>query len=143
MKHKETTDLLNNKLLQSDNIEEFIKKNQNELSSSDFCDYLYALVAERGLKNTQAIAQAQMSESYGYQLFNGRRQPSRDKVLQLALGISLTLSETNRLLMLASKSELYVRDKRDAVFMFAINKKMSVIETEKILNSQGLPSLLE
>ena len=142
MKYNETTDLLNNRLLQSNNIEEFIRNNESELSSSVFCDYLYALVAERGLKITEAITKAEMNESYGYQLFSGRRHPSRDKVIQMSIGIHLSLSETNRLLKLAGKSELYVRDKRDAVFMFVINKRLSVLETEKILISQKLTTLL-
>jgi transcriptional regulator with XRE-family HTH domain len=100
-------------------------------------------VEAKGLKISECLRNSQINESYGYQLFNGKRQPSRSKVIQLALGLSLTLEETNRLLKLAEKSELYVKDQRDAVVMFALNKKWTLYDTEALLIERGLESIIK
>lgn len=128
-----STDLLVNKLLESDNIDAFITQHKDNLKSLDFCHYLYLLAEHRSLKISEVLKRSQLSESYGYQLFNGHRLPSRDKVLQLIFGLGLDIIEANKLLKLAGKSELYVRDQRDAIILFALNKKWSLIDTETLL----------
>lgn len=138
-----STEILKNRLLQSENIEDFIETHHKNLSANTFKDYIYALIEHKGLKISEALSMAQMSESYGYQLFNGKRQPSRDKVIQLALGLGLSLSETNRLLKLSGKSELYVKEQRDAVFMFALNKKWSLFDVEELLLDRNLECLIK
>lgn len=138
-----STEILKNRLLQSENIEDFIETHHKNLSANTFKDYIYALIDHKGLKISEALNMAQMSESYGYQLFNGKRQPSRDKVIQLALGLSLSLSETNRLLKLSGKSELYVKEQRDAVFMFALNKRWSLFDVEELLLDRNLECLIK
>jgi hypothetical protein len=72
---------------------------------------------------------------------NGTRQPSRDKVLQLAFGLRLTVDEAQRLLRAADKSPLYPRLKRDAVVLFALNKSLSILETQNLLSGEGLTPL--
>lgn len=142
-KSNPSTEILKNRLLQSENIEDFIETHHKNLSANTFKDYIYALIEHKGLKISEALSMAQMSESYGYQLFNGKRQPSRDKVIQLALGLGLSLSETNRLLKLSGKSELYVKEQRDAVFMFALNKKWSLFDVEELLLDRNLECLIK
>lgn len=128
-----TTDLLVNKLLESENIDAFINQHKENLKSLDFCHYLYILAENKSLKISEVLKNSQLSESYGYQLFNGHRLPSRDKVLQLIFGLGLDINEANKLLKVAGKSELYVRDQRDAIILFAINKKWNLNDTEMLL----------
>ena len=128
-----STDLLVNKLLESENIDTFISQHKENLKSLDFCHYLYQLAEHRSLRISDVLKKAQLSESYGYQLFNGHRLPSRDKVIQLIFGLELDLQEANKLLKVAGKSELYVRDQRDAIILFALNKKWSLNDTEMLL----------
>jgi hypothetical protein len=140
---KNTTEILNNKILKSDNIEEFLEDNKNSLNNSNFCNVLYKIIEEKELSIANALKKSLINSSYGYQIFNGRRIPSRDKVIQLILGLNLSLSQGNNLLKLTEKSPLYVRNERDAIFIYAINKKMSLIETEELLIQQKCDTLLE
>lgn len=143
MKDKKSTEYLNDQLMSSTDIEYFLYNNNGDLKSSSFADALYHLLENHQLKYADVIKQAQLSESYGYQLLNGRRQPSRDKVIQLALTAHFTLKETNRLLKLAGRSELYVKDKRDAVIMFALNRQLSLLDAEDILIEQQLMPIIQ
>ena len=68
-----------------------------------------------------------------YHIFDGTKNPSRDKLIQLALGFPLTLEETQKLLRLGGYAELYVRDSRDAFLMFALEKKYDLSEVNELL----------
>ena len=68
--------------------------------------------------------------------------PSRNKILQIVFGAGFNINETNNLLKHAGKSELYVKDKRDAVLMFAINRSFKLLETEELLEKQNCKSSL-
>lgn len=140
---KTTTEILAERLINSNDIDTFLDTHKTKIDAENFHDFLYRLIESRGMKISECLKKSQINESYGYQLFNGKRQPSRTKVLQIALGIGLSLEEANRLLKLAEKSELYVKDQRDAVVMFALNKKWSLYDTEALLIERGLESIIK
>lgn len=142
MKTKNDTEMLSKKLLESKNIKAFIKAHQKDLNPSEFCHALYHLVEGQSLSLAEAMEQSHIAPSYGYQIFNGRRMPSRDKVIQFSIGLQVSLKEANRLLKLAEKSPLYVRSKRDAIFMFALNDGMDLMSTEALLLDSGCDPLL-
>lgn len=43
------------------------------------------------------IKDAGLDTTYGYQIFDGRKKPRRDKLLQLAFGFPLTIEDINTL----------------------------------------------
>ena len=89
----------------------------------------------------RVIEQSQIERTYGHQLFNGTRRPSRDKVLQLAIGMGLNVEETQKLLRAAGKSPLYPRLRRDAVILFGIRKSFSIIDVQEALAKYRLTTL--
>ena len=60
-----------------------------------------------------------IQKNYGYQIFDGSKTPSRDKVIALALAMQLTLDEANRLLHLSNNGILYPKIKRDSIYHMA------------------------
>ena len=60
-------------------------------------EYLQTLLAAHNLKRSDVIREAQLNETYGYQIFMGQRKPTRDKVLALAFAMGCTLLEAGRL----------------------------------------------
>ena len=96
---------------------------------------------QKGLSPAQVIDQSQIERTYGHQLFNGTRSPSRDKVLQLALGAGLGVPDTQKLLRAAGKSQLYPKLKRDAVILFGLQKGYSILAVQDTLSAYGLTIL--
>lgn len=135
------TEILNKRILKSDNIDDFLDNNKKNINSSKFCNVLFNIINEKNLSISKALEQSMINSSYGYQIFNGRRIPSRDKVLLLILGLNLSLKESNKLLELAEKNPLYVRNKRDAIIIFAINQELTLLETEELLLEKDCTSL--
>ncbi len=127
------TEYLINKLRESDNIKDFLKNNETVVSHDNFAVSLSKLIDLKGKSNAEVFESAQISESTGYQILSGRRLPSRDKVLKLSIAIQLDLFETNKLLRISKRGELYVKDKKDAIVIFSINNSLNITKTNELL----------
>ena len=100
-------------------------------------DYLNELLVAKRLKRSQVVRMANLNETFGYQIFTGARNPSRDKVLQIAFAMALTLRETNRALEAAGVSSLYSKDRRDAIIIFCLDRGCSLQKVNEELNRFG------
>jgi len=140
MKEKDTI-FLQDALRKSGSLEQFEEENDSELCAQSVADYLNELLIKYDGKKPEIGKRANLDEGYMYQIFNGRRNAKRDKLLQLAFGFPLTLEETQRLLRLGGYGELYVRRKRDTYLMFALEKGYDVMQTNNLLYEKGVEIL--
>lgn len=106
-------------------------------------EYLNQLLVQKGLKRVDVVHAAGINDTFGYQIFVGQRNPSRDKILQLAFALGCTLLETNRLLKAARLSELYCKDRRDAIIIFCIDRGLSLTQADEELYRFGEQTLVQ
>lgn len=111
-------------LLASPDPRSFIKGNR--IGKRVLSDYLQQLLDDHGLTRAEVVRRAGLNETYGYQIFMGQRNPSRDKVLQIAFAMGLSLKEADRLLQAAGVNELYCKNRRDAVIIFCLDRGCSL-----------------
>ena len=135
------TNTLMKRLFKAADLDTYLEGNESNLRSPDFYTLLKQACEKRNMLPAQVIECSQIERTYGHQLFNGTRRPSRDKVLQLALGLGLSVDETQRLLRAAGKSQLYPRLKRDAVILYALQKKLPILTVQENLTKYGLTLL--
>lgn len=129
------TEELLSELLSSPSIDTFVDKgNVGERSLSE---YLQQLLAEKGLKQSAVVRDAGLNNTFGYQIFKGTRRASRNKVLQIAFAMGLSLRETDRLLQAAGSNDLYCKNRRDAIIIFSIKKGYSLRKTDEELYRFG------
>ena len=112
------------------------------LQAAPVCDrtlagYLNELLAEKRLERASVVRMANLNETFGYQIFTGARHPSRNKVLQIAFAMALTLKETNRALTAAGVSVLNCKDRRDAIIIFCIDRGCSLQKVNEELYRFG------
>lgn len=138
---KKDTNYLQEELRKSGSLDKFEEENDAELCAQSVADYLNELLIKYDGKKPEIGKRANLDEGYMYQIFNGRRNAKRDKLLQLAFGFPLTLDETQRLLWLGGYGELYVRRKRDAYLMFALEKGYDVNQTNELLYDKGVETM--
>ncbi len=129
------TDELLRELLDAPDPGAFAKKHR--LTERTLSEYLQYLLVEHGLKRADVIREANLNSTFGYQIFTGQRQASRNKVLQLAFAMHLSLLETNRLLQAAKVNELYCKNRRDAIMIFCLDHGCSLQETNEELYRFG------
>jgi len=129
------------RLEKANTLKSFLKQNEDGMGLPDFPQYINSICEDQNVSAESIIKKADIDRTYGHQLFNGTRKPSRDKVILLAIAFGLDMDATQKLLLIADKPELYPRITRDAAIIFAINHKMDVQKTQEILFEQGLTLL--
>lgn len=103
--------------------------------------YLNSLLHSRGLTVQDIVLGCNLDRSYGYQLFNGTRRPTRDFLLKLAFLLGLPEAETQRLLKIAGRPPLYARSRRDAAVLYGLTHGLTAEETDALLRSLGEEAL--
>ena len=91
-----------------------------------------------------------ISKSYLYQIIPARNtppktlknNPSRNMLIAVALALRFSLDETQHLLKYAGEAELYPRTNFDAVIIFALEKKYSLVETNILLDEKNCELLI-
>ena len=111
-------------------IEDLLKK----IPNLTFVDYLDTLCEHKQISKSDIIKKTTLDRTYAYQIFNGSKIPSSDKVIQIALALSLNLHDTNNLLTLSKNKCLYPKLKRDALLILCINRGYTVLKTNELLD---------
>lgn len=106
---------------------------EQEPDQLSLTSYLHLLLERRGLSVGSVIRQCNLDRSYGYQLFNGTRRPTRDMLVALALQLEFTEEETQRLLKLAGRPVLYARNKRDAALLYSLTHRLTLAQAGELL----------
>ena len=136
-----TTDDLSQALMSEPDLDSYLRENQPFFAGQSIAELL-ALYHERTNLSKAALARkAGMSEVYLHQVFAGRRNPSRDRLLCLCVGLETSLEEAQRLLKLASYAPLYPRLKRDAIISYGIVHHMALGEINDKLFAENEKTL--
>lgn len=114
----------------------------SHMTSLSFHEQLFQLAEQRGINAAQLGQKALLSRSFSYQIFSGERIPKRDIILRIAIALSLDIPETQRLLCLASRGNLYPKIKRDSIIIFCLKNNYDIYKTDEILVSLGQQPLL-
>lgn len=138
-----TTNSLLSKIIHGRNFHKVLEANDDCFAEQSISEYLKNLCDVRGQVPEQVIKKSQIDRTYGHQIFNGTRIPSRDKLIQLAFGFGLSLDETQTLLKKAGKSMLYAKVKRDAACIYGLSHSMNMMEVQDLMASLELPLLGE
>jgi len=133
MKGKDTCKLMQ-ELKNSKQIEKFMSDNEQELQVPALHKHLNSLLQKKAYFKADFIKKSGLDRSYAYHILAGHKQPSRDKLIIMALTLELSLLEVQQLLKYAGFRELYVRDKRDGLIIYAINNKLTVLRTNELLH---------
>ena len=122
-------------LLDAPCIDSFI--DDHEFSSRSLDEYLQSLLETKHLERVRVVRMADLNETFGYQIFTGARNPSRNKVLQIAFAMALSLRETNRALSCAGVSVLDPKRRRDAIIIFCLDRGCSLQRVNEELYRLG------
>ena len=122
-------------LLEAPSIDSFIA--EHEFPSCTLAEYLQQLLEQKHLERARVVRMADLNETFGYQIFTGARNPSRNKVLQIAFAMALTLKETNRALSASGASTLNCKNRRDAIIIFCLDRGCSLQKVNEELYRFG------
>lgn len=134
--YEKDTDKLFEELKISPDVEVFLAENAGELKLP-LHQYLEKLLQKKNLSKSEVVKKINPDDKHIYHIFSGLKKPSRTKLLTIARAMDLDLKETQYLLKYGGFAILYPRDAWDAVIISAIEKNLSLVETDLLLAQLG------
>ena len=154
---KRTTEILNEiraaAKKSDDDFDKFIDGNSDEFSyNPQIGRYIKDVLRSRRqpLNVPELAALTGISRSYLYQLIPAKdtppktvkNNPDRKILLAIAVALKFSVDETQHLLKYADEPELYPRRKFDAVIIYALERRMRLVDTNILLASKQCDLLL-
>jgi len=133
-----TTDELLKTIKNSRSVKDALAANESEFIEVNLSEYLEQVLTEKNLKKAEVIEASGLAREYAYQIFSGKKLPSRKKLLQICIGMQLTIEEAQTLLKRNGFSPLYPRVKFDGVILYALEKKMTLDQANDLLYDNDL-----
>ena len=137
-----TGDLLN-KLTSTDSPEDldlYLEQIRDKYPK-DLSSYVKTILSEKSMSTADMQKKSGIDRTYIYQIMDGSKNPSRDKIIAIAIACEMTLAESQRALEIAQEGILYAKSRRDSLIIYAINKKLTIMELNALLEEHGLPVL--
>lgn len=132
MEKRKTTEELMDILQKKKSFEEYLQE-MPEFIDTDLSLYLEQILESKGLKKAEVIRRSQLDRNYAYQIFSGMRKPTRDKLLALGFGMELTVEEMQKTLKISEYPILYVKNKRDSIILFGLERQVGIGELNELL----------
>lgn len=111
------TEDLEKKLREDDEFDEkTIIENQAEAIYKVIENYM----SEKEIQRSELIRRLNLERTYGYQILNGTRLPTRIHIIKIGFVLELSLDEIQHLLKIGGKESLYARNITDARTIYAI-----------------------
>lgn len=124
-------------------LDEFVKITSTNFSDLSLPNFFQNICKEKGISKSDLIKNAAIDRTYGYQILNGTKKPSRDKLLKLCISASLDIEESNKALKLGNVGQLYPKNPRDSIIIFGINKKLNLFQIDELLFNRNFDTLID
>lgn len=134
---KTTTELLKELKRQSCSLPEYLSKHKESFVVEDIKNFWSNLIEEKKYSKSNIINKSDFSYCYFYDVINGRKMPTKDKVVRLALAMKMTVDECQQALKVSGRSALYPKIRRDSVLIYAIEQKMTIMQCNSLLEKYG------
>lgn len=118
----------------SNGLADYLKQHTVSDSGLSFASAFEDFMKKHNLKKATVIQGSNLDRTYAYQILNGTKLPSRDKVLALGISAGLSVKEIRRLLECAKTGILYSRSARDAVILYGIENHLGLMRINEMLS---------
>ncbi|ALS37723.1 transcriptional regulator with XRE-family HTH domain [Enterococcus rotai] len=142
MQEKDTDALLHS-LKKAENFQTALSETRDHTIDQTLKDYLNTWLLHKKITKSTVLKKAGITEATGYQYFDGKRNPSREKVIALAIGLDLRLEETNELMKKTGYAQLYPKHPWDAIVIYGITHHLTITEIDDLLYSESLKTFGE
>ncbi|MBQ6274180.1 MAG: helix-turn-helix transcriptional regulator [Oscillospiraceae bacterium] len=136
------TDDLRQELMESEDLSRFLSENEESFETAECGALLQRLFEAAGCSKAELARRSGMSTVYLYQIFSGRRRPSRDRILCLCFGLGCSPGTAQELLKKGAFSPLYPKNRRDAIILFALGKGLTLQEANDRLFQENEETLM-
>ena len=122
-------------------LDSFLSENKDSFNRENVTDILNEFIIKKEISKSILAKQSGISEVYLHQIFSGRRNPSRNRLICLCYGMSASFDETQELLKLCGIAQLYSSNRRDAIIIYGLVHGISLFEINDKLFSEDEETL--
>lgn len=134
---KTTAELMEELKYKDQPVQEYWEDNAPSMIEVNLKNFWSDLVRRSGMTKSDIINKSDFGYVYFYDVINGRKIPSRDKIVKLILAMHLTLDDCQAALKYCGRSILYPRVKRDSVLIYGLVHRLSIFEVSELLTANG------
>ena len=139
MKQKDTDDL-QQELTRATSLNTFLTENAENFNQDNVRALLDRLLKQKGLTKAALARRSGISEIYLHQIFAGRRNPSRSRLLCLCFGLGAAPEEAQALLKQCGLAQLYPKNRRDAIILYGLAHSAALSEiNDELFRAQEEP----
>ncbi|MCR4674928.1 MAG: hypothetical protein K5675_07945 [Lachnospiraceae bacterium] len=138
---KKTTGNLLDILKSATSIDDYFKKVEDNMINTSLAEELNNIILNKNLKTSKLFSEANIDRSYGYDILNNKKHPSRNKLLALLFAMHLSDDEVQTLLKTTGYPQLYAKDTRDSIILFAFHNNYSLDQVNDALYDMGFETL--
>lgn len=103
----------------------------------DFSAFIKEHLNRRNMTPADLSRVSGIDRIYTSQIVSGQKNPSKDYVIKIAIGLEMTLEECQRALRVAKVSDLYAKDRRDAIIIYGFAKRLNIRDLNELLEKKG------
>ena len=136
----ETNDMKES-LMSTADLDRFLAEHRSDFTQTTAADYLNLLFSRKNVTKASLAKNACMSEVYLHQVFAGKRNPSRNRLICICFGLGASLDETQEFLKHCGHAQLYAKIKRDAIVIYGLVNGLGLNEVNDKLFAENEESL--
>ena len=122
-------------------LDAFLQKNESKFTQFDPKRAWGTLTDQSALTKNEIINRSEISYAFFYDIINGRKMPSRDKVMRLALALNIAYIDCQEILKGLKHAPLSAKDRRDCILLYALEHSCTPAETSELLLQHGEEAL--
>ncbi len=118
-------------------LSDYLSKNKDIFINEDIDSFWKEMIKRKKASKSYIINEAEFSYCYFYEVINGRKAPTKDKIIRLTLSLSMSVEECQHALRISGRSSLIPVSRRDSIIIYAIEQSMSVPQCNALLSDYG------
>ncbi|MBR1530584.1 MAG: hypothetical protein IJ643_00840 [Eubacterium sp.] len=134
---KKTDELLDELKQKNIDIQEYINNNEDSFIEINLKTMWEEYYKKSNKSKSDIINNADISYIYFYEIMQGKKVPTKDKIVRLMLAMELSLDDCQTALKYCNHSQLYPRIKRDSLIIYAIENKLTLYDLFELLSVNG------
>ena len=134
---KGTTELLNELKAPKCSLDKYLSIHNNIFVNEDIKSFWAHIIKTKNISKSKIIDISDFSYCYFYDVINGRKIPTKDKIIRLALAMEMSFEDCQKALNISGHSALSPDNRRDSILIYSIEHKETIMQCNNLLNKYG------
>lgn len=135
--NKTTDDLLSQLDANKASLPEYLQDASDIFVQPDIKEFWNKMIEKSHRSKSDIINKSDFNYKYFYDVINGRKLPTQDKVIRLCLAMKLTIEDCQQALNISGKAKLHPKIKRDSIILYALRNRWPVSKCSSALVKYG------